>query len=170
MEAQVTDETIIGIQVRGLTLTRPWSAAFDCGKNVENRPKRLLKLPLWLALHSGKGWSQDAWDGLTGGAYGQQAWEFFSRLKSDPSGTADFPDSVITHLVLCDECIDYRFSSYLESNPWAFGPYCWSAKHVIPLQPVPCTGKQGLWRLPPDVFAAVADQVSHLRSLYPRQA
>ncbi len=138
-----TEPTIDGIPVRGLTLHRPWNAAFDCGKDVENRKRPLRKLPLWLALHAGKGWDEEA-------------------LRYFPY--QDMPSvqhSTITHLALCDRCLVYDalLPESLKNNRWAFGPYCWMLKRVVKLpEPVPCKGSQGLWRLTPEVFERVRAQ------------
>lgn len=44
---------------------------------------------------------------------------------------------------------------------WYQGPYGWVVLNRVALpDPVPCRGAQGLWRLPPDIAARVADQVA----------
>jgi hypothetical protein len=40
-------------------------------------------------------------------------------------------------------------------SPWARGPWLWVLEEVVAIEPVPCSGAQKVWRVPP----AVADQV-----------
>lgn len=49
-------------------------------------------------------------------------------------------------------------------SPWFVGPYGWVLRAVVAIDPVPCKGRQGLWRLPPNVNAEVLRRVEQARS------
>lgn len=157
-------ELIEGVEVRLLTLSRPWPRMFDpdVGKDVENRTKPLRKLPLWLALHAGKGWDAGAALGLRAGSFGLSAMVAMDRAPKPE----DHPHSVITHLAYCSAC---NRPPHVRSGGggfrWAFGPYCWQTPRVVKLpEPVPCKGGQGLRKLPPEVFVGVLAQYEALKA------
>lgn len=43
-------------------------------------------------------------------------------------------------------------------DPWFCGPFGWILEDVVALpEPLPCRGWQGVWKLPPDLFAELAN-------------
>lgn len=51
----------------------------------------------------------------------------------------------------------------LEEDPWWAGPCGWLLDEVTPIEPVPCRGALGLWRVPEDVAALVRERWKHAR-------
>ena len=162
------------IQIRGLTLWRPWPQAFlfserpglPAPKRVENRPwwPKWATAPmrdgvalgatgehaLWLALHAG----QHVDTKSTCALLRHRGVE----LQPGPAGVI----VAVCRLarVLDVEWLDSRWSDDLDRHyPWISGPYAWEVDQVTALAaPVPCKGAQGLWTLPPGVLAEVRRQ------------
>lgn len=160
--------------LRGLTLWRPWAASIVHGpKRVENRPwtpsLRLLDQGLWIALHAGTTWNQpDA-------AFIAERWPEARAAVAAPDGSLDgwcrvedrWPRQWTAKGVVGVARVvrvvraawdprhesKPRFSIEPEDlGPWAFGPWCWVLDDVRALpEPIPCSGRQMLWTLPPDV-------------------
>lgn len=151
-------------QVRGLTLWRPWPWAFThADKRVENRPVRPPRklVGMYLALHSGLKFDADAAIRMREGRYGNAARA--CRCDSDAH-----PHTEITCVGKVDAVSEFMLNAEMEPddprfarNPWAFGRFVIDLPTLIVLPtPVPCRGAQGYWRLPPDVFEQVRDQVA----------
>ena len=151
------DAVFRGAVVRGLTLWRPWPWAFHVGKRVENRtwalPRNLQGC--WLALHAGHRWDHEAAERMRAGDFGPAA------LACPPGRGAGHPEGVITALAKVRGSVPYQhLAPHMQDDPWAFGPWCWVISEYVELaQPVPATGAMGLWRLPPELWAAVEAQV-----------
>jgi len=149
-----------------LTVKRPWPLAFlRYGKRVENRgwrlPDRYLGVPI--ALHAGVGWDEEGArvveDMLAFHVGERKARDWLADLAIEPY----LPGSVFAVAVF-DRCRQYDFlSTVLNSNmedPFAFGPYCWHVERFAALaRPVPCRGRQRLWRLSCEDEAAVMRQL-----------
>lgn len=43
-------------------------------------------------------------------------------------------------------------------DPFFFGPFGWPVVRMVPIDPVPCNGALGLWRVPADVKALVRER------------
>lgn len=122
--------------ILGLTLIQPWAWAIcEAGKRVENR---LWKPPAWaigkrLAIHAGKKRDDEA---------------LYLSQGIRPPGT--LPSAAI---VATAHLVGYVTES---DDRWFFGPFGWQLDDVRVLaMPIPCKGALGLWRLPPDVLAAI---------------
>jgi hypothetical protein len=148
-----------GLQIRGLSLTRPWPFAFVNGpvqyqKRIENRswkpPKSLIGH--FMALHAAKSWSEDDR-------------EFISEtMRLDVPGKADSSHSEIFAVCMLGGWIehDQDFRLEREQRRWFFGPYGWLIAEFVPLvTPVRCSGAQGLW-----TFSDKPDELKALRESY----
>ena len=138
--------TMRGLEIRGLTLTRPWPFAIaEAGKRIENRdwaPPRPL-IGHYLALHAGKGWSEvdREWIGNLTGLYVPN--------RDESPHSVIFAVCMLGGYIIYDK--DHRFKE--EQRMWFFGPYSWLLEDVVVLKtPVPCRGAQKLWTVPPDVL------------------
>ena len=136
---------------RALTLWRPWGEAFrDLGKPVENRSwgptLRQLRPGDLLALHNGQKWDKD-------GA------EFIRRLTGVTIRPEDSVAGAITLVVRYCGHVDVEHAPQrILSTGWAFGPVCWLVDCVVPVEPLRCSGAQGLWTLNPDQRATLLRQ------------
>lgn len=155
----MTEHTLDGRLVRGLTLWRPWPWAFlHADKPVENRtwaPPAWM-IGGWVALHAGKHFDTDAANSMANGYFGDAA-------KAVPIEPATHPHSVIVAVAPLVGC---KGRPARLACPWSFGPKCWllPPERLHPLAlPVPCRGARGLWRLPDPVFAQVEAQCTDLR-------
>lgn len=136
--------TLVGTPA--LTLLNPWAHLIaHHGKDVENRtwmpPERVSNL----LIHAGKGWQTPAQlpDGV----------RISDVVTSAIVAVAD--------LAFACQASRYRETVVCQCGPWAMAGYChWHLINVRPLpEPVPATGRQGLWRPTPDVLAAVDAQL-----------
>lgn len=165
-----------------LTLYGAWALGITVlGKRVENRPERFARMVAgqvgdgWLAIHAGKnvgnrkgrpaeveaamavlrmavaaGWDVDASPG---------------QLNLFPDGDLSaepvvYRSELVTTSAVVAVC---RVRGVLPPglvHPWkvtSSAALKLDDVRVLP-EPVPCGGHQGLWRLPPDIFAAVKAQ------------
>jgi len=136
------------VDVPALTLLNPWAhLVAHHGKRVENRtwmPPELLDRFL---IHAGKGWDN--------GPIGNEWRDSTERITAS---------AIVAVARLAHGCNSSRWSDTLRCGCgiWAMAGQChWVLNEVIVLpEPVPCSGRQGLWRPSPDVAAAVAAQLN----------
>jgi hypothetical protein len=126
--------------ILGLTLMQPWAWAICyAGKRIENRrwAPGQWAFGKRLAIHAGK-------------KYDREADVFIKRLGFAPPG----PDEIVRGAVVATARLAMLVT--VSADPWFFGPFGWQLEDVAVLpEPIPCTGLQGLWRLPPGVEAAL---------------
>jgi hypothetical protein len=141
-----------GLEIRGLTLTRPWPFAIsEGGKRIENRdwapPKSLIGH--YLALHSGKGWSEEDREwiaNLTG---------LYVPNREESPYSVIFAVCMLGGYIITDR--DHRFKE--GQRKWFFGPYGWLLEDMVLLKtPVPCRGMQKLWMIPPEVLEQLREE------------
>jgi len=149
-------------ELRALTIREPWAWAIAYGgKDVENRS---WPAPSWctsIAVHAGAGWDTDGedsplvrrkWSATTGRGPLSRKSGFmpFSAILAVARISGCHPDA---------ECRSAPTSRHC--SPWALpDQWHWTLADIQPLpDPVPCTGKLGLWHLPADVEAAVRRQL-----------
>ena len=132
-----------------LTLWRPWpDAVLYGGKLIENRtwapPARLIGNRL--AIHAGLKYDKQAvYDMVRLGLY-------------MPPSEKMSPKSAIVGVVtvVSAEVADIPDGQ----DVWYAGDVPWILGDVVALrEPVPCKGRQGLWRVPADVAGAVLEQI-----------
>jgi hypothetical protein len=148
-----------GLEIRGLSLTRPWPFAIVNGpkdeqKRIENRswkpPRRLVGH--FLALHAAKSWSESdrQWITEKTGLY---------VPKKD-----ECPHSVIFAVCMLGGWIEHDQDHRLleTQRKWFFGPFGWLLVDVVRLvNPVPCVGAMGLW-----TFEKKQEELAQLRVAY----
>lgn len=129
-------------RLKAVTLHRPWGYSIaKLNKDIENRTWRCyLNEGDLLAIHNGKKWDADGADFVN--AINK------SELIPNPTLEND-PASAIIAIA--------RFGgNVLESSSlWFFGPVGWSLIDAIAIEPVTCSGQQGLWT----VEGPILDQV-----------
>lgn len=151
------EHTLNGRRVRGLTLWRPWPWTFThADKRVENRSWKPPDTIVggYLALHAGLKFDSHACLGMQNGEFGAAAVRIDPREGAHPHGV----------IVAVARLEGFHMSAGQGRLPgddlWEFGPYVWRTPNVQRLStPVDCKGAQGLWKLPQDVFEAVAAQI-----------
>lgn len=152
--------------MKALSLTRPWTTLIMRGhKNVENRTWTTpYRGPL--VIHAAK-----SWDGRQAAA--------LARLILDGSAVAFaelehlktlHPVGYLGVVDLTDVCdgthcwvgANDRARMLSTCGPWAMpGQRHWRVSNVRPFaEPIPGSGRLGLWTPPPDVLAAVTEVVS----------
>lgn len=157
--------------LHALTLHAPWAyAVAHLGKRIENRtwkpPARIVGRRL--AIHAGLRNDARTWDAVTASA---RAAGIFGPARGQPQFVP--PGSVVA-VATVDGFVDAtdpgdvriksetRFLGWgaTRKNHWWIGPVGWLLADVMTLpEPAPCSGRQGLWRLSPDVDAAVRAQL-----------
>ncbi len=152
-------------QIRGLTLWRPWPWAFThADKRVENRPRRPPRALRYLAFHSGLTFDADAAIRMWEGRYGTAAKAVWCDSEAHPHSVITFVARVDGVREVKDDLggrLRYVDTMQPVTRPWVTGPVVIETPEVIVLPtPVACKGAQGYWRLPPDVFQQVRDQVA----------
>lgn len=147
--------------LRALTLKCPWAWAVvtALAKDVENRrwaPPRAM-VGRRIAIHAGKG---PAVDGGKPWAEFLEAIDWMGKagvLGRDPLAPGKIErmraGSAIVALATLGEPVTSS------ASPWFVGPFGWPLLNVRALRrPVPCSGAQGLWTVPPELARAVLDQ------------
>lgn len=123
--------------LRAITLHRPWAyAVAHLGKPVENRSWACpLPVGSLLAIHAGR-----RFDG--------QSADLIRRWGYECPPDEEHPTGIVAIA---------RFVGNVTAldSPWFFGPIGWQLTDVVPINPVPCSGQQGLWNVPDDVLPAV---------------
>lgn len=137
-----------------LTLKRPWSWYVSHGpKRVENREWKpeALKPGGVFALHAGLGWDKAfAPDALNMPSWAPGSWPAHPPMSQIPTG-------IVALVTFAGASNKAPPAGYYDAgvNEWWRGPWGWVLGAVCAIDPVPCTGKQGLWELPADVEARV---------------
>lgn len=160
-----TPPTVSSPSLSALTLLRPWEMAFTATadelgvrrKDIENRvwPPPAKFIGSRIALHAGKGWDEHGADFMRGLGVPQSVLD-----RSEPS-------RIVAVVQIRDKwqrgetmLMDPDFP---KDSPWLFGPWCWWIGDVQVLRtPIPCSGHQGLWRVPAAEAKLVRSQVSGL--------
>jgi len=143
--------------MKALTLWRPWDQAIVHGnKRIENRPWALYPNMVGkpIAIHAGKRYDDD-------GAISMQ----LSKLYAPPP-PADSPLGIVGVMVVGSVVneSDPRADRNVLESAWFNGPFGWVLTEVEALdEPIPVSGKQGLWTLPPDVEQRVLEQLPRFR-------
>jgi hypothetical protein len=135
------------IDTPALTLHNPWAHAIaHFGKDVENRswmpPEHIDRI----LIHAGKAWSP------TGSGYLRELG--FGEIEDyDPATSA-----IVAVADVAYACDAARRNAPCGCGRWAAAGQChWRLGTVWTLaEPVPCAGRQGLWRPAPEVLEAVA--------------
>lgn len=133
-----------------LTVKQPWLWLILHGpKFIENRswppPAKLIGSRIW--LHAGKSIDQDG-------------------INFIRSQRIELPENFETGAVLGSATLADVVTGY--NDPWFFGPYGWVLKNIEVLdQPIPCQGKQKLWRFPPEEFDVEKQPNKKIRKAVP---
>ena len=135
-----------------LTLHRPWAALVtvrpdstkpEPWKPLENRtwapPPAQLQLGDWFAIHAGKTWDD--------------ACVPFAIETGVPAAFFEDPAHVVASAIV--GVVRYGGTVTESPSPWFFGPIGWTIPEAVAIDPVPCRGMQGLWR----VSEGVAEEV-----------
>lgn len=145
--------TIDLTDVPALTLQQPWAHAITHhGKDVENRSWPAPASVSNLLIHAGKRWDQV-------GAEFLDARHVVVDRASAPLGAIV---AVADLAWCCDNAMRFAMCA---CSTWAMpGQYHWNLANVRVLaEPVPCTGRLGLWRPSTDVLAQVAASLGGAR-------
>ena len=133
---------------RALTVAQPFASALACGeKDVENRTWKPRQLPAVIAVHSSARLHPDA-------ASVQELWP---RCPEPGS----LPRSAIVGFVYVDEAVPVAECC----SRWARtdAKWCWRIAWSLGLEPVPCSGRLGLWRLDRAVTLRLLDALESWR-------
>ena len=154
--------------MRALTFIRPMSAAIVHGtKRIENRPRDLPKpmrgKPTIVAVHAGKGWSDEYHetvydiDGVLGTGVNRRRPEYHGRvLDQGIVGLMRLAGRVYKEISEDDDCVyfDGETPPRSKAGPWYSGPYGYEiARAVAFATQVPCRGMLGFWTVPEGLLA-----------------
>lgn len=129
-------------KILGITLVQPWAWCIaSAGKRVENRTWRpWCPVGTYLAIHAGSKVDKEA----------------VAELRSEG---IEVPTALVLGAIVAVGQLEGVAVSDTgvpdDQAKWWSGPVGWCLDNVVPIEPVLCKGKQGLWRLDP----AVLDQV-----------
>lgn len=150
--------------LHAITVRQPWATLIAHGvKDVENRdwsPHPAL-LGQYIAIHAGKSVDAQAWSEAASLAESQglldsdpllRSFVFFgghdvakgkhkagralSQLMRSQTYGAIIALAKVAGCQSKEDC----------KSPWFMGPFAWNLESVVPIDPVPCSGSQGLWR------------------------
>lgn len=140
-------------EIRGLSVRPPWSWAITwAGKDIENRTWGTTYRGL-VAVHASLKIERDALMATPA------AIRKYLTAQRDMDPRLAVTGAIVAVAELAD-CHDGAREQG-ECSDWALRwQWHWRLVNVRPLRtPVPCKGSLGLWRLPPDVEAAVRAQM-----------
>ena len=141
--------------MKAITLYQPWASLIAVGaKRIETRP--------WfthyrgeLAIHAGKTTPAWVWDLMSDKEFDAALTVAFPGvLERDLSGrisVGQFPTGVIVATCTLVDCVPVNLVPVLTNGERMFGDYspgrfAWMLEDIKPLaEPIPATGKQGLW-------------------------
>lgn len=133
--------------MNALTLHQPWASLIGL-KLLENRSWR----PPWvavgrpLAIHAGKTIDYGAVHVLQS-----------KGVSFDPQ---DLPSGALVSVSVLLGSIDEEPAPEDPQSRWWVGPYAWVLDGVKKLpKPIPCRGRQGIWKVPEDIHAEVVRQL-----------
>lgn len=169
------------IDLRGLTLIRPMSAAIVHGtKRIENRPRDLPKamrgIETVVAVHAGKSMDGDYWRTIRkidGDGDGRVS--YYDRIEDEGIVGLMLLTGQVHTIVPSVRVSTKAFHLYDKDdgkdhpvwipNPWFSGPFGYEIKHAIAFpQPLACRGSLGWWRVPADA-AEVIHASGHVERL-----
>lgn len=154
--------------MRALTIIQPWAHLIVRGaKRVENRTweptVRGLAPGDYLAIHAGKSVDLGCWEGAYKTMPDDEAPALRELVESvvytvPEKRGREYAGTLVPYGAVVGVA---RFVGVEDERPrdeeegyWC-GPWGWRLDDVRAIEPVPCGGAQGLWWLPPDVYAAV---------------
>jgi len=152
-------------EIRALTVKQPWAHMIAYGgKIIENRVWETYYRGL-LAIHAGSGWDRNA----EASPLVREAWRAWASNAANPMVSATplgrknpgITFGAIIAIADLSGCHKAR-GAECPCSPWG-QPDQWHLElsSVHPLaKPVPCRGWLKLWRLPPEVTAAVRGQLA----------
>lgn len=154
--------------MKALTLIQPWAWCIThAGKRIENRtwPPPASLLGQRFAIHAGKAPSiaEAERDLAEHGVYVHPPALVFGAVVGTARLVGISRD--LGPLIVAPSLdVDPRRVMRLADTMWRTGPVGWVLDDVVVLpRPVACRGAQGLWTLPPDVAAQVAEQEAEVR-------
>lgn len=115
-----------------LSIKQPWLDAILFGtKRIENRTWKREHTPGWIWLHAPESYDK--------------AGERWMRERGLHNPELGVPRGAILGLAY----VHTITNAVPKHDQWAFGPVCWFIYEVIQLlDPVPCKGALGVWRVP----------------------
>jgi hypothetical protein len=140
-----------------LTLWQPWADLIVDGiKPVENRP---WPPPRWLigqrfAIHAGRTYDTECAEECAAGSFSEDRSPIIVKSKAEITLGAIVGVATL-------ERYNKKASLFrsADESPWFFGPFGWWLRDVIRIDPVPCRGKQKLWRVEGETLEAVVSAV-----------
>lgn len=166
-------------RIRALTIIQPWAHLIAHGaKRVENRTweptARGLAVGDYLAVHAGLSVDLACWDGAHETMPREEAPELRALVDGVVFTTPERArrEFIRGRVPLGAVVAVARLAAVEDEEPaddayWC-GPWGWRLDEVIAIDPVPCKGAQGLWELPPDVYATVRERWAARRVEVPR--
>lgn len=137
------------VDLRAWTLWQPWASAIIPGpKGIENRPRRLMRIPeggIWIAVHAGitMDWGAVPWV--------RERWPEMPDPKMLPLGAILGLMHVVRWASVVDgqQVLPWRPLGCMDDDAWATGPECAviDDKRALP-EPILCRGMMGAWRVP----------------------
>lgn len=158
-------DVVASLPFYAVTLTRPWDWAMLHGKDVENRTLRFPapKVGTWLALHAGREYDEVQAARiqelvLAQHAFGKWPGPLVVPMDDDQRSAGTVSAIVgAVRVVAVTKCQAYRESA------WYFGQLGIWLADATAIQPVPCSGMQGKWPLPPGVRELVHERLMEAR-------
>ena len=134
--------------LRALTVRQPWATAIrDLDKRFENRTWRPPDAALGqvIAVHAGRSFEEEGADWIAA------RFGVMLTAKTVPLGA-------IIALARLQQIVKKS------DDLWFRGPYGWELSDVLPLEPILCKGKLGLWPVPAELHRQVQMQLNQKMS------
>ncbi len=138
--------------MKALTIYQPWAHAIAyLGKRIENRTwaPPISSLGRRIAIHAGKTIQPEVVE-----------WLILDGFLEDDFQPQDLTRGAVVALATLESWITDGKQVPDDQRYWWNGPVGWLLKDVVPIEPVPCRGAQGLWDLPADVERQVSEALN----------
>lgn len=159
--------------MKALTLTQPWAGLVVSGiKKVENRPRPVIRNadlcagPVRIAIHASRKIDESVYVDLGDLMLApNQPWYRLSRITSAIIGVVTVysvvrvvrpGDHAEAAMYVADQLVGDRSQAR-----WVFGPVCYLLRDEVVLpMPLVCSGRLGLWTIPPGTDQLVCNAVA----------
>jgi hypothetical protein len=139
----VGEQKMPKMQIKGLTLHRPWGYAIShLDKRVENRTWNCpLPIGTFIAIHNGQKWDKEG--------------ELFIR-RQNASELFDHPSEENCPAGAIVAVAQFDGNVTESDSPWFCGPVGWQLKNVVAINPIMgVKGQQGLWNFSEELIIVV---------------
>jgi len=151
--------------LRGCSLSQPWCwAVVDeiARKWIENRSWQppIAMIGKAIAIHAAQSWDKNPVYRSPKGYLVTPSSYLLELGLAPPMRYDDYPKGDVVGIAVIDRIVTKPDTLPADQQRWFFGPFGWVLTSVTKItRPIPCKGKQGLWRVPAPVVTEMREQL-----------